>query len=220
MKFDSAGNALPYPGNTIICSVPSGTPCHAALIQLQRGLEASPSAAAFAFLPPGSFHMTLFRGVNHRRRLAEEWPRDLPLDMPLAEATGEFSRRLNGVALPAGFRMRPLRLYTNPTGESQLAMEGADDAEKQKLRVAREGLMRALNHERPGDRNYTFHITFTYRVRPLSDDEQARLDELQRRLFGELVARAGIIDVGGPELCRYDDMMAFHPVLRLFSGAD
>lgn len=220
MKFDSAGNALPYPGNTFICDVPAGSPCHLALVRVQEGLKSFSAAPAFAFLPADSFHMTLFRGVNDKRRLANEWPRDLPLDMPLAEVTREFVRRLEGLVLPGAFRMRPLRLYSNPTGETQLALEGVDAAEQARLREARESLRQALNHERPGDRDYTFHITFSYRLRPLGDAEQARLDELQGRLFAEFAERIGVVDVGGPVLCRYDDMMSFHPVRACYEMHD
>jgi hypothetical protein len=215
MKFDSHGNALPYPGNTVICDVDPDSPEHRALVRLQNGLRTALAADAFAFLPADSFHMTLYRGVNHLRRLDAEWPGYLDQETPLDAVTAEFAARLAPLKLPESFRMRPVALYSNPTGESQLRLEGATAAEKKKLHNARWLIRDALQHARPGEDDYAFHITFSYRVRPLASGETIDLNRRQEQLFKEFARDVPMFAVGAPTLCDYNDMLAFRPVLRL-----
>lgn len=217
-KFDSRGNALPFPGNTIICGVDSASAEHRALVRMQDGLRRA-AADAFAFLPADSFHMTLYRGVNHLRRFADEWPPYLDTATPLEEVTAQFAARLSRLRLPDAFRMRPVRLYSNATGESQLRLEGVTAAEKKRLHNARWQIRDALGHARPGEDGYHFHITFSYRVRPLTPEEAADLAERQASLFDEFVREAPAVVVGPPVFCDYRDMLAFNPVLRLSPGA-
>lgn len=212
MKFDAMGNALPYPGNTIICDVPPGDPAFAALRAMQDGLRRSPLAGCFAFLPAESFHMTLYRGVNDKRRLQAEWPPDIPLDAPLDEVTAEFARRLGGVDLENGFVMRPVELVTNPTGESQLMLEGRDEGERERLARIRGRIAGALRHKRSDEEGYRFHITFSYMIREPGKAERLELEALQNELFDLLLYEVKTIRVAEPRLCRYDDMLAFHPV--------
>ncbi len=217
MKFDENGCARPYPGNTVLCNVDPASPAHRLLIRLQRCLKDAPHAEAFAFLPSDSFHMTLFRGVNDRMRTPGEWPRDIPLDMPLDEVTREFRARLRTVTLPAGFRMKPVHLANNATGEAQLFLEPADFHEAFKLKTARKTLSSALNHVRSGDDGYRFHITFSYRFQPLSADVIDTLTAFNTALFQELILPNTIITLDPPLLCRYRDMLSFEPVLDLVS---
>lgn len=211
MKFDNDGNALPYPGNTIVCAVPDDDAVHRGLAAMQAGLRDGPWAGCFAFLPADSFHMTLYRGVNDKRRVPEEWPRDLPLDTPLDEMTAIFAERLNGVNLGDGFVMRPEALESVPSGESQLLLSADGGATEARLRDVRDAIRLALNHERPGEADYTFHITFSYRVRRLSEEWEDGLREAQKSLFARFAADFPLIRVGPPRLCRYTDMLAFHP---------
>lgn len=212
MKFDADGNALPYPGNTIVCAVPGDSAVHRGLAAMQAGLKDGPWAKCFAFLPADSFHMTLYRGVNDKRRIPEEWPKDIPLDTPLEKVTEIFAERLGDLDLGDGFVMSAEALESAPGGESQLTLAAGDAVTEMRLRDARNAIRLALNHERPGEANYVFHITFSYRARPLSDDWEAALRERQAGLFARFAADFPLVRTGPPRLCRYTDMLAFHPV--------
>lgn len=215
MKFFDDGRVRPYPGNTIICNVIPDSPIHRCMVRLQQELTVLPYADAFAFLPPNSFHMTLFRGVNDQLRVLGEWPRNLAMETPLEEVTREFCARLKTVTLPGGFRMRANSLTNTGTGEIQLFIEGADETERENLKTARRLLSKTLRHERSGDDDDHFHISFAYRIKSISEEETERLGESCRRLFNEIVAPVGCFEVGPPTFCRFPDMLSFIPLLDL-----
>ncbi len=211
-KFAPNGSALPYPGNTIVCPVEHGSVEAKALGTVSAGLRSGPWANKFAFLPPDSFHMTLYRGVNNARRLVDEWPDNIGLDEPLDQVTGEFARRLRGLDLGTGFRMVPVSLVQCASGESQLNLAGGNAEEEKRLAQIRSAIGAALHHRRPGEAEYQLHITFSYQVGDLTPQERDGLKKSHDALFTQLRAACPIIRVGPPALCRYEDMLAFYPV--------
>ncbi len=211
-KFGPDGSALPYPGNTIVCPVAHGSAEASALANVSAGLRTGPWAGKFAYLPQDSFHMTLYRGVNDKRRFADEWPDGIGLDMPLDQVTDEFVRRLHGIDLENGFRMVPVGLVQCPSGESQLNLAGENAEEGKRLAQIRSAIGAALRHRRPGEAEYQLHITFSYQVGELTNTERDSLAEQHDALLRQLRAACPIIRVGPPALCRYDTMLAFYPV--------
>lgn len=214
-KFAPDGSARRYPGNTIVADPRPDDPAFATLAALAGKLAALPAAGAHVFLPPASHHMTLFRGVNDRLRRPGEWPLDLPLDLPLEAVTGHFVRRLQGVRLPGVFRMRPVALAANASGELQLALAGADAAEEARLAETRALLAERLRHRRSGDGHYRFHVTLSYRVRPADPGRERELARAAREAFAGLAARFPVLTLGAAALCDYEDMLVFRERLPL-----
>lgn len=97
-KFDHDGNALPWPGNTIICHVETNSPEHKTLTHIQEQLKAGQHADAFIFLPSNSFHMTLFEGISNTSEKNSNWPKDLEIDVDLETGTNILLKRLKGLA--------------------------------------------------------------------------------------------------------------------------
>ena len=211
-KFEWDGSPRSFRGNTIICPVPSSNAAHRILIELQAALRKLSCASSFTFLPETSFHMTLLRGVNNQIRTAGEWPSDIPLDMPIEHVHSLFRQRLAGTVFPERFRMKPVELGTAVGGESQLYLEPVDADEAELIAGVRRSIHKKLNHERPLDESYRFHITFSYRIRKLDEDQEAELGRMNRVLFNRFIAELGVFEVGMPVLCRYDDMTAFVPI--------
>lgn len=63
-KFDYDGQALRYPGNSIVSHVPQDTLFYKNLVELQNEIKQSEFGALHTFLPKNSFHITLFNGTN------------------------------------------------------------------------------------------------------------------------------------------------------------
>ena len=59
-KFDDRGNPLPFPGCTIICNIPLDTHLSDQIISFQKNIENFNPEKTYFYLPPCSFHMTLF----------------------------------------------------------------------------------------------------------------------------------------------------------------
>jgi len=215
IKFNEDGSPRRYPGNTIICSIESGSALHKTLVELQCSLKSAPYADSFSFLPSSSFHMTLARGVNDQLRLPNEWPRDLALDMELQEVTAIFCSRLTNVSIPGCFVMCPIKLGNGESGESQLFLDPLNDLESSKIAIARQSLRHALKHSRSGDEKYAFHITFSYQIKHLTSAQTKEMRQLNATLFQRFFDKLHPVKVWRPTLSTYENMLDFTPIFTL-----
>lgn len=205
LKFDEAGEVLPTPGNTTICHIAPQSTAHAALVRAQNTLRAGPLADAFTFLPPASFHMTIFEGVIDYTRERPRWPSHLPLETPVEQVTHDFDKRLQGLGLAQTFRTRPLGIRAG----FSVAMAGATADDEALLRRTREQLREATGIARPDHDSYAFHITLAYLLRWLSEDEAQSVVALSRKAGQTLIAEAPEISLGPVEFCAFDTMHHF-----------
>lgn len=159
-------------------------------------------------LPPSSYHVTLMEGICDANRTAASWPRDLSLQASLDECNDLFWEKLNSACQAAAglsFQMiiegwRPLE-----NGIS-LRVVPATPTDTMRLRLFRDYLSESLQLRHPKHDSYDFHISLTYSLRYLSQDEEMRILEFLQKL-GEKLPR--FIELKSPELCAFDDMFAF-----------
>ncbi|MFV0333265.1 MAG: DUF1868 domain-containing protein [Tropicimonas sp.] len=216
-KFRESGEARQFRGMSVLTDLVAAEGAQARLGRISDLLATHPASAAHCFLPPESLHMTLLRGVNDQRRQTGEWPEDLSTGLPFDDMAGIFVVRLAGCALPQRFRLRPVALAANATGEVQLALVGADEGEVGALRAARRDLSERLCL-RGRERDYRFHITLSYRVRPASPAAEAELAGVAAVAFDGFVRDFPVVTVEAPHLALYDDMLAFRRELLLSAG--
>lgn len=209
-KFRRSGEVKPFAGNTTLCHVPEG-PAHEALREAQTRLREGPHAEAFTFLPPASFHMTIFEGITDARRREPVWPVHLPLDASVEAVTEDFTARLKAHTLPPRLRARAAGIF----GGFSVTMEGADAAAEAELRAARAQLASLLNIHRPDHNSYVFHITLGYLLRWLSDAEAEAVIALCAELDAALLPALEGLALGPIEFCQFEDMHHFEPLLRL-----
>jgi len=219
VRFDAAGRALRCSGNTVITRLGAG-PAAEALMALRDRIAAAGGDRVLAFLPPSSYHMTVFDGVLHDVRAPDRWPEGLARDAD-ARAADAFILDALRRARPAGrFRLRPRRLAIGDAGLG-LLMDGADPAEEARLRHVRDELaaLTGLTH-RPDHAGYVFHVTLAYLVAPVPADVAPRLDAVCNDAGRDAIARLGEITLGPPEACLFDDMTAFRRQFVLGHGAE
>jgi hypothetical protein len=210
-KFTSGGEPLRFAGNTVLCRIDQASDAYTALFAAQQVLKAGPCADAFTFLPPASFHMTVFEGVNEQHRMADRWPEHLATDVPLAATTLDFEIRLRDVALPNRFQIRPTGLF----GGFSVRVGGASGVTAAALRAARNDLSTALNLRRPDHGTYEFHITLGYLLRWLTAAEADQVIRLSGQVAIDLIARQPKFDIGPVEFCTFETMQRFDPMMLL-----
>jgi hypothetical protein len=79
-RYDTSGNFLIEPGNTVVCHLASGSASEAVVLDVRERMRAMPDADRLAFTPISSLHMTLFQGIIEYRRRLPYWPQGVPLD--------------------------------------------------------------------------------------------------------------------------------------------
>jgi hypothetical protein len=214
-KFTASGAARPWPGNTFVCHIPQGR-AHQALTTAQNRLKAGPLADAFTFLPPSSFHMTVFEGANGVRRHDDSWPAALPPETDLAEVTARFESTTKALRLPVRFDIRPTSLF----GGFSVQVTGATEADEAALRGARSALSLATTILRKDFASYGFHITLAYLMRWLTEAEADRVIALSDSVFADLAAAMPTVTIGPVEFCTFDDMHAFPLIAKLTHAPD
>lgn len=211
-KFTPEGAPLSCPGYTTVCHVDPGSEAFRALVEAQNALKAGPLAQVFTFVPPASLHMTIFEGVIDYSRTPERWPAHLPLDASVDQAAEDAHSRLQGAAdLDIGFKVRPVKVF----GGFTVGMAGASEAEETRLRATRNQLRDSLNLHRPDHDAYQFHITLAYLLRWLSAEEAQQVIALSGDVTDRLEQQMPELSLGPIELCTFETMHRFDPILRL-----
>lgn len=208
-KFNADGTPRSYPGSTVICFTPPDSPIYRIGAALQDELRARPYGHKFGFLPPSSFHMTVFSLICDQRRDPAEWSAALPIDAPLVETDRHFIETVTPIAPPPNFRM--IMNFINGWGYS-LVLSPADETTFFALRTYRNQLSRATGVRYPDHDTYVFHMTLAYVLIALTPDEA--LDYLAwRTARGDALRnQIGVFETGAPVLTFFEDMFAFVPV--------
>ncbi|MBO6885032.1 MAG: DUF1868 domain-containing protein [Marivita sp.] len=205
LKFTPDGQPLTCRGNTTICHVDPGSKPFAALVDAQDQLKAGPLADEFTFLPPESFHMTIFEGVIDYDRTSDRWPGHLPNEASVDTVTMDFADRLQDIGLTRTVIARPTGIF----GGFSVRMSGADKSEEALLRLTRDQLQAATNLVRPDHDAYEFHITLAYNLRWFSPEEARSIIALSDRVGAELLERVPRIVLGPVEFCTFETMHHF-----------
>lgn len=215
-KFYPDGRVHPFPGNTIVCHLPQQgdrAACFNSLLDIYREAPTHRFMRKITVLPPSSYHMTIFSGITDRSRKPENWPADLPLDMPLEAVSRTLGDRLRNFepAVPLPIRMRVDPVQEPLKGGALIfRLQPFDDVENTKLRRLRDRLADVLKLQPPGHDRYQFHISFGYKIAWLDSAEERDLVETWRHWAAHIAEKNPEILLDGPEYCTFDDMFAFH----------
>ena len=208
-KFAINGQALPYPGNTVISDVCPDNPAYGVMSQCRALLLSSALAPHYIPLPESSYHTTVIRGVNHLVRQADFWPPHLPLETPFDAMDDWFQKGVLSVPNPGPFSMRFARARINEE-DFRIQLLPADESSSAALSRYRDQVADALYLRLPGHDAYTFHITLAYTLTLPQDAEKDALFAIEADI-NNLLSRQGAFTVDAPHVAFYHDMLEFYP---------
>jgi hypothetical protein len=209
-RYDSAGNFLIEPGNTVVSHFVSSSASEAVVIEMRERMRAMADADRLAFTPISSLHMTLFQGIIEHRRRLPFWPQDVPLDTSIDDMTRLYLERLKGFEGRGAFKIRVVDVV--PTG---LTVVGASDEDERIMRSWRDALSAPFGSRHPDHNSYTFHITFAYQIRRLDDEMASQRQDVFDDCLSLLASQAPVIELRAPAFCRFKDMKHFEELLVL-----
>jgi hypothetical protein len=215
-KFAADGKVQHYPGNTVLCHIPRSTVVFDELSNAYAALRADFGTGHFTWLPPSSYHMTVFDGVTDAFRRPGDWPQMLSLDAPMTVCNRYVGERLR--KLDVGLKL-PLRMVIDdpdPVGISgAIPLLPIDSVENRRLRDLRDRISSAVGI-RHGDHDiYRFHTSFAYYVRELPSDTQEKYRRAFTATVRQLRKALSVIELGAPEFCVFEDMSAFRKEFEL-----
>lgn len=203
-RYDTSGNFLIEPGNTVVSHLVSGSPSQAVVLAVREKMMAMPDAGRLTFTPVSSLHMTLFQGIIEYRRRLPYWPQDVPLDTSIEAMTHLYLERLRDFRGFGPFNIRVVEVV--PTG---LTVAGATDEDVRIMRRWRDALAVPFGYRHPDHDAYVFHITFAYQIQRLADDKAAAWQTLFDDCLALFARQAPVIEIKPPAFCSFRDMEHF-----------
>ena len=204
-KFTPDGAVQHWPGNTFVCHIDPASTAYQAIRALQEEVKKSPFNRFFTFLPPPSFHMTVYQGLSPGMTPDSGWPQGIPTGQSRDEVTAAMLERLDRVSLPASYKIKVDRLFAGYS----LKVSGADDLEERALRYARAALRDATGISFADFDDYVFHITMAYLIDWLSDGTAQELIDFSAEIGARFLNEIGPIDLGPVEFCNFETMHHF-----------
>ena len=207
-KFDDKGNALPFPGCTIISKIPLKTDLSDEIINFQKKIENFNPKKTYFYLPPSSFHMTLFDCCNFNTKNTNNWPSDIDPDMDYKNIAIELSKRIQNYIFPEELNLKPKMFF----GGYSIILEPFSDKDEKILKNCRDELSKLLKIKFENHQRYTFHISLAYILRELNQIEINNLIEFNNKLSLEFSKKFPKITFIKPEMCTFEDMLEFKSI--------
>ena len=207
-KFDNKGNPLPFPGCTIIFNIPLNTHLSEQIISFQKKIENFNPDKTYFYLPPSSFHMTLFDCCNFNTKNTNYWPSNIDPDMDYKDIAIELNKRIQNYIFPEEFNLK-LKMFF---GGYSIILEPYSEKDEKILRNCRDELSSLLKIKFENHQRYTFHITLGYILRELNQIEIKYLIEFNKKLSLDFSKKFTKITFTKPEMCTFEDMLEFKSI--------
>lgn len=209
-KFTKNGDVLAFPGNTFVCHVMPDTPSHHAIVRLQEALKTAPFAKYFSFLPPSSFHMTVFQGVCMTEEAQAPFPKGTVQSDGLHDITETMLKRLQPVTFPDPFSIEAIGPFLH--SGLGIHVDGKSEADREAMWETRRDLRDALRLDFEDFDAYRFHISLAYLLEWLTPDQSFEIRETLGKLVCELAEKVPEIEIGITEFCTFETMHHFEPI--------
>ena len=214
-KFHTNGTVRKFPGNTLIYHIDKGSDFFNKLLNIQSLLQQSESTHSFTFIPPASYHMTLFAGVLEERRKLNSWPKCFAYDTLLKVVTQWMKGELAKQNFPQTVNMIPQCLKMHKGSGTVLALIPADDNQLQLIRNMRDKIAKILQFKNVGHQDYEFHVSLSYMFNYISLNDAQQLNKLHLDIFDTTFKIPKAVQLSVPELCVFNNMFKFNPIQKL-----
>jgi hypothetical protein len=215
VKFNADGSVKEFIGSTFVGHVGQQGEDFAVfdtLLNIYREFPTLPFASKVALLPPSSYHVTVFVGLNEPDRNTPRWPAGVADDLSQPAATQKHlsllraQPRLNNSVFE--FEMGdppPLRIE----GAPNIPLRPADAATARRLAAVRNDLAQLTGIRRPDHDSYQYHLTIGYIHQYLSAGEAQALQAANIRWMKSLAALPRRLRINNVQFCSLRDMYAF-----------
>ncbi len=207
-KFDDKGNPLSFPGCTIICNIPLNTDLSNQIISFQKNIEKFNPEKTYFYLPPSSFHMTLFDCCNLNTKNTNYWPSDIDPDMDYKDIAVELNKKIENYNFPKEFNFKLKTFF----GGYSIILEPFSGKDEEIIRNCRDELSSLLKIKFENHQRYTFHITLAYILRELHETEIKKLIEFNKQLSSDFNKKIPKITFTKTEMCTFKDMLEYKSI--------
>lgn len=203
-KFHADGSLRYFPGNTIVSMCTGIEPLYSELVWAQERYKEVTFANKLSFLPPSSFHMTVFDLLCDEVRSPEHWSNQFPTDTPIETTDRILRDKLSDVHFPESIEMS-----LDEATVTGLKLLPANAAVQKMLADFRTTVANATGIKHPNHDRYRFHITFAYVLQPLNTEEKEEFSRVADVVLARLKETVDPFVIGQPRFVLFDDMGDF-----------
>jgi|GEM_PF-1793905 len=210
-KLDANGNYLPFPGLSIISFVDTTSILHKKLCDIQEIVRNSKYNSSFSFLPPQSFHMTVFDLLCDQERTEEKWSNLYDQNTEIKEIADDFSKSFSSLSFPENMKMK-IDGCSDIEITLKLCLTPCDDNYSSLLYDFRNQISKITGIRHKNHDNYKFHISLAYlRDKDIDENEFNRfISNYEELLFSPYK----IISLNKPEFVYFPNMTSFIPIKK------
>lgn len=208
-KFNTLGEPMPYPGNTVISDLTAENPAWHVIDQARGLLQRSVLNSHFILLPQDSYHMTIIRGLNDLVRTDGYWPNALSKDVSMQVADEYVARAVASVPCIGSIHLRFDQVLFDDA-DVRIRMLPADQIQQNRLTDYRDQVAEAIGLRLPGHQSYGFHLTLAYMLHKIPQAQQASLRQLKADIDQILISRSNV-QLDPPYFAYYQNMFHFSP---------
>ncbi|MFD1886552.1 DUF1868 domain-containing protein [Paenibacillus wenxiniae] len=204
-KFDDHGQALYYPGNTVISFINDDRfAAYRLAQQISQRFRESSIAHVYTFLPHTSFHMTVLKLCRHIDRGTSVWPHHVTNDASFTEIDRKLQSIVESIPKP-----EPIHMRVHACHAASIRLEPATAAAAQRLAAYREQLAQATGIRHTDHNDYAFHLTFSYQLAALHPDQEAVAQRICSE-YTEMMKREAIVfKLPEPVFAIFNDMLHY-----------
>ena len=207
-KFNNDGEPLKWPGCSIILPISKNSLLSNTLVDIQKRFKEIAPHKKYTYLPQSSFHMTLFDCCNVSTINTSTWPKDISFSDNYLETARILSNRIKKFKYPNLLRLKLNKFFG---GFSTLLMPATTE-DNEILRNCRDDLSNLLKIRHENHYRYTFHITLSYLLKPLTNIEIEILKDLEIKIQKDFKKVIPMIELSNPKLCTFNNMYEFNEI--------
>ena len=207
-KFNLQGKPVYYPGCTIISKINHNSTLFEDISLIQKKLKKITPPNAYTFLPPSSFHLTIFDCCNIDTFNTPYWPKNIPITNNYKKVATKLKKKLKYFIFPKKLNFKLNKLF----GGYCLVLDGFNKEQEILLRNLRNNLSKLLGIKLKNHNNYSFHITLAYMLRSLTKKEINHVNKKSFELANKFKKKINIITLRKPNLCIFENMYEFKSI--------
>ncbi len=212
-QFNKDNSVRRFPGNTVICHMDKCSKTYNEVLWAYKLLQTLHFNHKLAFLPPPSFHMTVFGLLLDEVRRQENWSSFLSPTLSLHNTDEFFRKVFPSIDSKQEFQMKYQGIKIVKTGIA-IYLKPIDDEVALRIKVYRKKLVEVTGVRHSDHEEYQFHITLAYQTIEYSNEEKEIVLKMMEKIDQALFNSFGIFHADNPQLVFFNDMHSFLPSIE------
>lgn len=202
-KFNKDKSYAYFPGNTIIHFIDNQEQVKL-LSTIRDEMEQCPLFEKFILLPKTSYHMTVCDILTYFDLLTHERFADFKHKQlrKIADIDRQVLEDLRTSRFDLNVTMIPVEIKAK-----RVALKPKSKEDEESLRAFREAVSQRIGFKL--DPKYTFHISLSYQLQELSEEEKTQMDYVLQKLNEKYLSSFGEIKVRFADFTVFNDMSAY-----------